>query len=208
MFTIQKPTYAYDALEPYIDAQTMKIHTEKHHQGYADKLNSVLEPHSDLQSLTLEQLLTETDHLPVTISSSVKNFAGGVHNHDAFWTMLSTKPDQAPPDQLAEAITSAFNGLADFKTDFSDQAAALFGSGWVWLVKDTNKTLSIITTANQDSPLSLGYLPLLGLDVWEHAYYLKYQNKRPEYIEAFWHVVNWAEVARRYAARTDADPTG
>jgi superoxide dismutase, Fe-Mn family len=198
MFTIQKPAYDYDALEPYIDAQTMEIHTQKHHQGYADKLNAVLEPYPDLQSLTLEQLLTETDHLPVTISGSVKNFAGGVHNHDSFWLMLSPDHDQSLPPKLTTALTDAFSNLEDFKKDFSDQAAALFGSGWTWLVKDTNRALSIITTANQDSPLALGYTPLLGLDVWEHAYYLKYQSNRADYIDAFWHVVNWQEVAHRY----------
>lgn len=203
MYTIQKPAYAYNALEPFIDTRTMELHTEKHHQAYADKLNATLESTPEFQSYSLEQLLTKLDELPIDISKKVNNFAGGVYNHDIFWTMLSPDHDQEISPELSTALSETFESVDAFKQEFSTQAAGLFGSGWTWLVKDDQNHLAIISTPNQDSPLSHGSTPLLGIDVWEHAYYLKYQNKRADYIDAFWHVVNWEEVHRRFRLTTD-----
>lgn len=195
MFTLPELTYAYDALEPYIDAETMRIHHTKHHQTYVDKLNMALESHADLQQRSVEELLKNLDELPETIQSAVRNHGGGHHNHTLFWEGIA--PGTTENETAISAIQEAFGGVDDFKQQFADAAANRFGSGWAWLVKDDTGELSVISTANQDSPLTDGKTPLLGLDVWEHAYYLKYQNRRPEYIEAWWNIVNWDVVAAR-----------
>ncbi len=197
--TLPELPYGYDALEPYIDATTMKIHHTKHHQTYIDKLNAALEKHPDLADKKVEELVSKLDTLPESVRTAVQNHGGGHANHSLFWTVLGPKKGGEPSGDLGKAITSTFESFANFKTKFNDAATARFGSGWAWLVKGP-KGLEIVSTANQDSPLSQGKTPILGLDVWEHAYYLKYQNRRPEYIEAFWNIVNWDNVARRFQA--------
>ncbi len=189
--------YSYDALEPSIDAKTMEIHHTKHHQGYVDKLNAALEKYPELQDKSVEELLA--GNLAVVrdeIKTAVRNNAGGHANHSLFWQILSPNPSD-PEGDLLDAINSTFGTLEDFKKQFSDVAAKHFGSGWAWLVINHGR-LEIISTANQDSPLMLGKIPLLGLDVWEHAYYLKYQNRRAEYINAFWDVIDWKKVGVFY----------
>ena len=183
--------YAYSALEPYIDAQTMEIHHTKHHQTYVDKLNAALEGHSDLQSKSVEELLRGLDSVPENIRTAVRNHGGGHFNHSFFWPMLRKESNCGGP--VADAINSSFGSFDTFKEQFSNSAALLFGSGWAWLVWSNNE-LQIVTTANQDNPLSQGKTPILGIDVWEHAYYLKYQNRRPEYVNAFFNVINWDTV--------------
>lgn len=193
MFTLPQLPYAYDALEPSIDAKTMEIHHTKHHQAYIDKLNAALESHPDLQQKTVEELLTGIESLPSDIQTAVRNHGGGHANHSLFWTLLT--PEQMQPSgELESALSDAFGSVDEFKKQFAQTAAGQFGSGWGWLVQNANGELKIMATANQDSPLMQGFKPLLGVDVWEHAYYLKYQNRRPEYLEAFWNVVNWSEV--------------
>ncbi len=187
--TIQKPTFAYNALEPYIDAITMEIHTEKHHQTYADKLNAALADHSDLQSKSLDELLSLD---PVTYPL-ITNMSGGVWNHNFFWSILSPQIDQPLPQSIDNAIRASFDSFDSFKANFTTKASSLFGSGWTWLVK-ANNSLEILNLPNQDNPLAQGKPPLLALDLWEHAYYLKYQNRRPEYIANFWHIINWTHV--------------
>lgn len=191
--------YAYDALEPHIDARTMEIHHSKHHQGYVDKLNAALEGHADLIDKPVESLLSDLTAIPEDIRTAVRNNGGGHANHSLFWQIMSPDGGGEPSGALADAITKSFGDFASFQKEFSDAAATRFGSGWAWLIKD-GEALKVASTANQDTPLSEGKRPLLGLDVWEHAYYLNYQNKRPDYIAAFWNVVNWDEVARRYEA--------
>ena len=186
--------YSYDALEPYIDKQTMEIHHDKHEQAYVDNLNKALTNYPELYSKTTEQMLKNLDTLPTDIKQSVINNAGGVYNHEFFWSVMSPKHNQEPSGNLLKAINSTFGSFDNFKKLFTEAALSRFGSGWVWLVKDSNNKLSIITTANQDSPISLGYTPILALDVWEHAYYLKYQNKRIDYINNWWNVVNWNQA--------------
>ena len=197
MFSLPQLAFAYAALEPHFDAQTMEIHHTKHHQTYVDKLNDAIKG-TDLESKTIEELLSGVSALPV----AVRNHGGGHFNHSFFWESLSAVGG-TPDGALAEALTRDFGSVDAFKKDFETAAAARFGSGWAWLVISAGK-LSIGSTANQDNPLmdvsELKGTPLLGLDVWEHAYYLKYQNRRPEYITAFWNVVNWAKVAERLAA--------
>lgn len=192
---LPKLPYAYDALEPYIDARTMEIHHAKHHQAYVDKLNAALEDYPDLQEKSIEDLLHSIQSVPENIRTAVKNHGGGHSNHSMFWKMM--KPFDAaqgkPKSELGKAIVSKFGEFPKFKEEFSKAAAGVFGSGWAWLVVKRG-SLEIITTPNQESPFTFGLSPLLGLDVWEHAYYLKYQNKRPDYIEAWWNVVNWDEV--------------
>lgn len=193
--------YAYDALEPYIDAKTMEIHHTKHHQAYIDKLNVALEGRpAELAGMSVEDLLKNLDSVPEDIRTAVRNHGGGHYNHSLFWTMMA--PHEAlvdkPPGELAGAIDAAFGTFDDFKKQFAVAAAARFGSGWVWVTRDTSGKLEIISTANQDSPISDGKHVMLGLDVWEHAYYLQYQNKRPDYVTAWWSVVNWEEVEKRY----------
>lgn len=196
MFKLPELGYDYDALEPYIDAKTMEIHHSKHHQAYVDKLNDALKNHPELQSKTIEELLKAPDVWPDDIKSQVQNNGGGHHNHSLFWETM--KPDGAkePFGKLADTISGAFGSFDGFKTKMTEAAIGRFGSGWAWLVKKGD-TLEVCSTANQDSPLMEGKTPLLGLDVWEHAYYLRYQNRRPEYIEAWWNVVNWDVVAGR-----------
>lgn len=195
--------YAYDALEPHIDARTMEIHHTKHHATYVSKLNAALEKHPDVAARPLEDLLKDLESVPQDIRAAVRNHGGGHFNHSLFWKMMAP-PSQGgggePNGKVAEVIQKAFGGFASFREQFTAAAANIFGSGWAWLVRDASGKLSITTTPNQDTPISVGLTSLLGLDVWEHAYYLKYQNRRPEYIEAFWNVVNWDDVARRFAA--------
>lgn len=186
--------YAYDALEPYIDKRTMEIHHDKHEQAYVDNLNKAIANYAELYSKTTEEMLKNLDTIPSDIRQSVINNAGGVYNHEFFWSIMSPKHNQEPSGNLLTAINSTFGSFDNFKKLFTEAALSRFGSGWVWLVKDSNNKLSIITTANQDSPISLGYTPILALDVWEHAYYLKYQNKRVDYINNWWNVVNWKQA--------------
>ncbi|MGA2246058.1 MAG: superoxide dismutase [Verrucomicrobiota bacterium] len=196
-FTVPPLPYAYDALDPYIDARTMEIHHDKHHAAYVANLNKAVAEFPDLAKLSVEDLLKNLNAVPEKIRTAVRNQGGGHFNHSLFWQMLK-KDGGGPTGHLAGAMDSAFGSFAAFKEDFSKAAAGQFGSGWAWLVIDANKTLSIEPTANQDSPISQGRQPLLGIDVWEHAYYLKYQNRRPEYIASFFHVINWDFVAERY----------
>jgi Fe-Mn family superoxide dismutase len=190
--------YGYDALEPHIDARTMEIHHTKHHQGYVTKLNGALEGHADLQGKSIEQLIANMSAVPDAVSKAVRNNGGGHANHSLFWQVMGPGGGGQPGGQLADAINGTFGDFDTFKTQFSDAAATRFGSGWAWLVVDSGK-LAVESTANQDSPLMQGKTPILGLDVWEHAYYLKYQNRRPEYVSAWWNVINWNEVAKRLA---------
>ena len=197
--TLPQLTYGYEALEPYIDSKTMEIHHTKHHQAYIDKLNAALESYPDAAGKTVENLLADLVALPEAVRTAVRNHGGGHANHSLFWQVIGPGQAGQPGGKLAEAINAAFGSFAAFKDAFSEAAAGRFGSGWAWLVKDKNGALTAESTANQDSPLMAGKTPLLGLDVWEHAYYLKYQNRRPEYISAFWSIVNWQEVEKRYA---------
>jgi len=189
--------YAYDALEPYIDAKTMELHYTKHHQTYVTKLNEALAKHPEIADKPLEELLRNLDAVPEDIRTAVRNHGGGHSNHSFFWTIMGPKAGGEPTGTSAQAIIQTFGDAAKFKEQFAAAAAGVFGSGWAWLVSDKGK-LAIVTTPNQDSPLMKGQKPVLGLDVWEHAYYLKYQNKRPDYIEAWWNVVNWNEVEANF----------
>lgn len=191
--------YAFNALEPHIDAMTMEIHHDRHHATYVNNLNAALEKHPELFEKSLEELLSNLDSVPEDIRTAVRNNGGGHANHTLFWEILSPNGGGAPTGELADAINSAFGSFDAFKEEFTKAATGRFGSGWAWLVVDGGK-LSVTSTPNQDTPLMEGKTPILGLDVWEHAYYLKYQNKRPDYINAFWNVVNWDEVSKRYLA--------
>ena len=188
--------YPFDALEPHIDARTMEIHHDKHHAAYVSNLNKALEGHADLEKKGVEDLLRSIKDVPEKIRTAVQNNGGGHANHTLFWTILSPDGGGEPSGKLADAIKQAFGSFDDFKTRFSAAATGRFGSGWAWLTVNRGK-LEVSSTPNQDSPLMEGRTPILGLDVWEHAYYLKYQNRRPDYIEAWWNVVNWSEVGRR-----------
>ena len=190
--------YAYNALEPHIDEATMKVHHDKHHVGYTSKLNKAVDG-TEYASMAAEELVAKRDSLPESIRGAVRNAGGGHVNHNLFWTVMSPNGGGEPAGKLAEAIDSAFGGLDAFKEKFSAAATGRFGSGWAWLVVNNGK-LEITSTPNQDSPLSEGMTPILGLDVWEHAYYLKYQNRRADYIQAFFNVVNWDQVAKNYEA--------
>ncbi len=200
-FELPALPYAKDALEPNIDAQTMEIHHDKHHAGYVNNLNKALDGHADLQGKSLEELLRSIDSLPENIRTAVRNNGGGHANHSLFWQIMSPNGGGQPTGDLATAINSAFGSFDNFKQQFAAAGAGRFGSGWAWLLVAPDGSLSITSTANQDSPLMEGKKPILGIDVWEHAYYLKYQNRRADYIAAWWNVVNWPEVAKRYAAR-------
>src|SRR6202166_4421058 len=191
--------YAFDALEPYIDKLTMEIHHDKHHGAYVTNLNKALEGHADLQALSIEDLLTRLDRVPENIRAAVRNNGGGLMNHSMFWKIMKKGGGGEPKGQLAEAIRSSFGSFADFKTKFSQAGVTRFGSGWAWLLVKDGK-LAIDSTPNQDTPFSLNGKAVLGVDVWEHAYYLKYQNRRPDYIAAWWNVVNWDSAAEQYAA--------
>jgi Fe-Mn family superoxide dismutase len=191
--------YANNALEPHIDELTMQIHHDRHHGTYVNNLNAALEAHPDLQGKSIDQLVSSIDSVPESIRTAVRNNGGGHANHSMFWEIISPNGGGQPTGALADAINAAFGSYDKFKEDFTKAATGRFGSGWAWLVLDGGK-LAITSTANQDNPLMEGKKPILGLDVWEHAYYLKYQNKRPDYIGAFWNVVNWAEANKRYEA--------
>jgi len=199
-FTLPPLPYAYDALEPVIDAKTMTIHHTKHHQAYIDKLNAAVAAEPSLAGKTVEQLLADLSAIPEAVRPAVRNQGGGHANHTLFWTLMrAPREGNAPAGNLAEALAAKFGSVAKFQELFAAAAAGQFGSGWAWLVKGPDG-LEIVATPNQDTPLSQGKTPLLGLDVWEHAYYLSYQNRRPDYIKAWWQVVNWDEVAKRLAA--------
>ena len=191
--------YPYDALEPYIDAKTMEIHHGKHHATYVSKLNSALANFPDLQTKSVEELLSDLNSLPESIRQAVNNHGGGHLNHSIFWNNMSPNGGGQPDGALADAINDTFGSLGEFTAKFDAEAAGRFGSGWAWLCVDNTGKLRVQSFANQDSPLTVGFTGVLGLDVWEHAYYLKYQNRRPEYIAAFWNVVNWKDVAQRFA---------
>ena len=192
--------YPNNALEPHIDAKTMEIHHDKHHGTYVTKLNEALDKHPELKSKKVEELLTGINTIPDDIRTAVRNHGGGHLNHTIFWNNLSPKGGGQPSGPLADAIKSTFGNFDDFKKKFSDAAAGRFGSGWAWLCVEKSGKLAIKDFPNQDSPLMEGLRPILGLDVWEHAYYLKFQNRRPDYIAAFWNVVNWADVAQRFGS--------
>lgn len=191
--------YDYAALEPYIDTQTMQLHHDKHHAAYVNNLNAALEKYSDLQNHTVEELVRDLDRIPADIRQTVRNHAGGHMNHTLFWQILGPNQGGEPTGDIGAAIVQTFGSFETFKQQFNDAGVKLFGSGWVWLVQDQSG-LQIVTTPNQDSPITTGQFPILGNDVWEHAYYLKYQNRRVEYLNAWWNLVNWGEVDRRFAA--------
>jgi superoxide dismutase, Fe-Mn family len=189
-------SYAYDALEPFIDARTMEIHHTKHHQAYINNLNAAIKDYAQFENLSVEQLVRNLGEIPEEIRAVVRNHGGGHANHSFFWPLL--KKDVAPAGPVVEAINGSFGNFNNFKESFSGAAGKVFGSGWAWLVVSDGK-LEIVTTPNQDSPLSIGKMPVLGLDVWEHAYYLLYQNRRPDYVAAFFNVINWEKVNEHYA---------
>ena len=195
-FELPKLPYAYEALEPFIDAQTMTIHHTKHHQAYITNLNGALEKAPELASWSLDDLVTRLSEVPEGVRGVVRNHGGGTLNHNIFWEVMAPNAGGEPTGALAKAIDADFGGFANFKAEFEKAAVGRFGSGWAWLAKQGSK-LVVVSTANQDNPLTDGLTPLLALDVWEHAYYLKYQNRRPEYVTNWWNVVNWNEVARR-----------
>jgi Fe-Mn family superoxide dismutase len=197
--TLPALPYPYNALEPHFDAATMEIHHTKHHQTYVTKLNEAIEKHPELASKSLIDLVKEVDSAPEDIKAAVRNHGGGHLNHSMFWELLSATPTQISPEFQA-AIESQFGSLDAFKTQFADAAAARFGSGWAWLSMDSAGTLVIHSTANQDNPYMEGKTPIIGLDVWEHAYYLHYQNRRPDFIAAFWNVINWEKASANFAA--------
>lgn len=192
--------YAYDALEPYVDAMTMQIHHDKHHAAYLNNLNKAIEG-TEWENLPVEELLAKLDRVPEAIRTTVRNNGGGYVNHNLFWQIMGPNGGGAPTGKLAQAIDKAFGSFDAFKEKFSNAAATRFGSGWAWLVVKSDGSLDVYSTANQDSPLMSGDTPILGLDVWEHAYYLKYQNRRPEYIGNFYNVINWQAVADKFARR-------
>ena len=197
-FTLPSLPYAYDALEPHIDARTMEIHYTKHHQAYVTNLNQALEAYPKLRANSVEELIAGLNSLPESIRTAVRNNGGGHANHSLFWKTLAPKGGE-PAGALADAINSRFGSFAKFRDQFTEAALHRFGSGWVWLCKNDQDKLSIASTANQDSPLTDGLKPLVGLDVWEHAYYLKYQNRRTDYVAAWWNVVNWKYVTDKFA---------
>jgi superoxide dismutase, Fe-Mn family len=196
-YTLPKLPYAYDALEPHIDARTMEIHHDKHHQAYIDKLNAALAMHPELYTKAPEDLLRNLNAIPEDIRSAVQNQGGGHVNHTFFWKIMGPKMGGEPSGKLADAIKKKFGSFAAFKEAFANAAATRFGSGWAWLV-NSRSGLEVVSTANQDSPLSMNKQPIIGVDVWEHAYYLKYQNKRPDYVAAWWNVVNWEQAAENF----------
>lgn len=199
-YTLPELTYKYDALEPFIDARTMEIHHTKHHQAYVNNLNAALEKHPEFQ-VELEVFLADLDLVPEGIRNAVRNNGGGHFNHDLFWKLLKVNNGQGPTGALEAAITETFGSFDEFKALFAAAAATRFGSGWAWLIVNNEGKLEVTSTPNQDTPLNLG-TPILGLDVWEHAYYLNYQNRRPDYVSAFFQVVNWEVVAELFAAAT------
>ena len=199
-YTLPELPYAENALEPHIDAKTMNIHRTKHHQTYITNINAALEKHPELATKSVEDLVRGLSSVPEDIRAVVRNHGGGHANHSLFWTIMKPNGGGEPTGELAAAITAHLGGFAAFKEQFTKAATTRFGSGWAWLSVDGGGRLLVESTANQDSPLSEGHTPILGLDVWEHAYYLNFQNRRPDYISAFYSVINWDEVARRFAA--------
>jgi superoxide dismutase, Fe-Mn family len=197
-FTVPPLPYPPEALEPYIDKLTMEIHHDRHHKAYVDNLNAALANHPALQSKTIEQLLREINSVPEADRQKVINNGGGHANHTMFWEIMGPGAGGTPTGTLLQAINSTFGDFTTFKTKIKEAALGRFGSGWAWLVASGGK-IQILSTANQDSPLMTGQVPILGVDVWEHAYYLKYQNKRPDYVDAWWNVVNWNAIAKRFA---------
>jgi superoxide dismutase, Fe-Mn family len=198
--TLAPLPYDYAALEPYIDAQTMQLHHDKHHAAYVNNLNGALADYPELQSKSIESLVADLNSVPEAIRSVVRNNGGGHVNHTMFWEIMAPNTGGVPTGELAEAINDTFGDVDTFKQRFVEAGVKQFGSGWVWLVVNPEHKLQIISTPNQDSPITAGSQPILGNDVWEHAYYLKYQNRRPEYLNAWWNVVNWQEVNRRFTA--------
>ncbi|EGP5223672.1 superoxide dismutase [Enterococcus faecium] len=198
-YTLPDLPYAYDALEPYIDEETMHLHHDKHHNTYVTNLNAAIEKYPELGEKTVEELLSDMDAVPTDIKTAVRNNGGGHANHSFFWEIMAPNAGGEPTGAIKEAINEAFGDFSSFKEEFKKAAAGRFGSGWAWLVMENGK-LAVTSTANQDSPLMEGKTPILGLDVWEHAYYLKYKNVRPDYIAAFWNVINWDEVNKRFEA--------
>ena len=190
--------YDYSALEPYIDTQTMQLHHDKHHAAYVTNVNAALQNNSEFASLPIDELMRRLNDVPENIRTAVRNNGGGHVNHSMFWKIMTPNGGGEPTGELASAIQQAFGSFDAFKTALNDAGVKRFGSGWTWLVLDRNGKLQVMSTANQDSPLTEGLYPVMGNDVWEHAYYLKYQNRRPEYLNAWWNVVNWNEIARRY----------
>jgi len=205
-FALPKLSYPYNALEPHFDAQSMEVHHSKHHQAYTDKLNDALADQPDLAGQSAEDIIANLNTVPGEIRTAVRNNGGGYINHSLFWQVLApaNERQEKPNADLAQAIDNQFNNYDSFVDQFNQAATTHFGSGWAWLVVDGNDQLQITTTVNQDSPLTSGNTPILTLDLWEHSYYLKYQNRRPEYIAAFWNVINWEEVQRRYTAALPA----
>jgi Fe-Mn family superoxide dismutase len=199
-FELPALPYAPDALEPYIDTRTMQIHHDKHHAGYTNNLNAALEKHPELSAKPVEAMLSDLASVPEDIRMAVRNNGGGYYNHKLFWVSMSASGGGEPHGALADAIMSAFGSFDGFKETFSKAAGSRFGSGWGWLSLDANRRLVVTSTPNQDTPLAEGLTPLLGIDVWEHAYYLKYQNRRAEYIDNWWNVVNWETVLNRFNA--------
>ena len=201
-YPFEVPTLGYDyaALEPHIDARTMEIHHTKHHQAYTDKLNGALEKHKAFHEYSDEQLLRGIHSLPEGLRAAVRNHGGGYHNHSLFWRVISPGGGTSPSEDLGDALTSAFGSIDDLKAKLNAAAGTRFGSGWGWLSVSPFGDLQVTSSANQDSPMMEGSTPLMGVDVWEHAYYLTYQNRRPDYLKAFWEVVNWDDVSRRFAA--------
>lgn len=197
--TLPPLPYPYEALEPHISRETMQFHHDKHHQTYVTNLNAALKEQPDLQAKGIEQLLKDIESVPDSIRTAVRNNGGGHHNHSLFWEVMTPGGSSAPSGELATAITQAFGTVDELKAKMNDAATKRFGSGWAWLVSDGTGTVSVISTANQDSPLMDGKTPLLGVDVWEHAYYIDYRNLRPKYLEAWWNTVNWDKVAENYA---------
>jgi len=198
-FTLPALPYAYDALEPHIDARTMEIHHTKHHQAYVNNLNAALEKAPQLEGKSLDDLMRGINSVPETVRTAVRNNGGGHWNHSMFWELMGPSKGGEPRGKIGDSIKSSFGDFAKFKEQFAAAAAGRFGSGWAWLIDEGNGRLSITSTPNQDNPLMEGKKAILGLDVWEHAYYLKYQNKRPDYVAAWWNVVNWDSVAKRLA---------
>lgn len=198
-YTLPDLPYDYKALEPYIDEETMHLHHDKHHNTYVTNLNAAIEKHPELGEKSVEELVADLDAVPEDIRTAVRNNGGGHANHTFFWEVMGPNAGGEPTGEIKKAIDDTFGSFDKFKEEFKTAATGRFGSGWAWLVKDKDGKLSIMSTANQDSPLSEGKTPVLGLDVWEHAYYLKYKNVRPDYIEAFWNLVNWDQVNKNLA---------
>ena len=193
-FKLPELNFSYDALEPYIDAKTMEIHHSKHHQTYITNLNKALESYPELFEKSLEDLLANLDQIPESIRVAVRNGGGGHYNHTLFWQIIGPKSDSKPSENMNSLITDSFESFDNFKSEFNEKATKQFGSGWGWLCQDKSGKLVTLSTPNQDTPISSGLNPVLGIDVWEHAYYLNYQNKRPDYINAFWEIINWEAV--------------